>query len=317
MRPTAQHRLHYCIEPAEQDLMARRRARPRHPSSKATGTRARQRLAVGSIFTVALGCVGCSQEPLPRFRDNEEAQRGVPDAAWMPPSADAGRGGDTSKTGVGTARVDAGSATDAATTRANDDDAGSDTATLDPRDAGTPTGAVGQPTVRTDAGAAQAPDASGTADASVTPDAATAESGCVPGFYAGAFSGAMRLAGITVARVTGTVSAQLTLDPQSQFLSIDNGQVLGADQDRNPVLANIAGRIRCDTYQLEDGRLEDGSYFSNNVGRITFTGTLQGDYAPDTSNILGMWDVQTTSNSRVTGSGDWTLLLGRPDSSMQ
>lgn len=134
---------------------------------------------------------------------------------------------------------------------------------------------------------------------------------CRPGVYTGSFTGSLQLIGVSLGSVTGTVRARLELDVDGDYMHFHDGHVVGVDTDGNMLSCDIAGRVNCDNFQLEEGRLEDGNFHNLGANSDTpFTGTVQATYSEEPHSVVGTWQVEATDAAYFGGRGTWSLVLG-------
>jgi hypothetical protein len=116
---------------------------------------------------------------------------------------------------------------------------------------------------------------------------------------------------VPVSNVNGAVSADLTLDASGQRLTIRDLLILGIDQSGNSMTTQLSGSINCTTFQLEDGRLENGNYHTAAPPSLDFAfiGTARCTYSQDTASAIGMWSVEAEASSLIGGNGAWNLVL--------
>jgi len=145
---------------------------------------------------------------------------------------------------------------------------------------------------------------------------------CRPGVYAGTFSGELHLANLPVGNVSGMVRAKLQIADGSDNLTV-SGVIVGADDEGNPVRADVSGLLDCATHQLV-GRLEHGRY---EVPRLLAAGTTPSEfggavtaaYSDNPPSAAGMWRTDqmalslTSPSSLLTGEGSWSVALAAPN----
>ena len=75
------------------------------------------------------------------------------------------------------------------------------------------------------------------------------------------------------------------------YLTIEDGEITGQDQDGNPIQAEVSGSMNCTTNRLENGKLLNGMYTRTGLGMtVQFEGTADAVYAPgDKPSLLGTW----------------------------
>jgi hypothetical protein len=291
----------------------------------------------------AVCVISCAQSPLPEESDADIDDVEVPDAAIIDPSDD-----DDDDQVV---RPDAGQPQDAG--EAARDAAVRDAAPMDGKpDAETPREAEdagvappvdsGGPVVPPPRDAAmpvdsgtEVKDAAPQAVDSATPpppppqdagpsDAGPVDSGgrdaglaCIPGVYAGAFSGEISaLLGFIRIDISGTISIEVGPEEGAQQLQIKNGKLEGNDQDGNPIRAVVTGTLNCATRRLENGRIDNGTYrrkdpiLQGPERTVGFTGTTTGIYNHNPPSASGQWEVVNESGLR-SGSGNFSTTLQR------
>lgn len=166
------------------------------------------------------------------------------------------------------------------------------------RDAGRPADNV--------AGSAAAPMEPTEAIDAAPPEAAKPDtSRCMPGSYEGTFEGPVTFAVGSINRVTGTVRAELVLEPSGESLIIRDGVITGMDGLGVGMSATWTGNVNCGVGQLENGTLQAGAWDNGS----TFTGTLEGTYSPVPHSLSGTWQVQSVEFAFAGGNGDWRMAL--------
>lgn len=156
------------------------------------------------------------------------------------------------------------------------------------------------------------------------PDAGAADSGprdaglaCIPGIYAGAFSGEISaLLGFIRIDISGIISIEVGEGQPAQQLQIRNGKLDGKDQDGNPITAAITGTLNCANRRLENGRINNGTYrrrdpiLGGPERTVGFTGTATATYNHNPPSATGQWEV-VNENGLRSGSGTWSTTLQR------
>jgi hypothetical protein len=142
-------------------------------------------------------------------------------------------------------------------------------------------------------------------------DAAQSNVHCMPGEYAGTFTGSVEVIGVSLSSVSGVVRAVLTLDASRQRLQMESGLVAGVDQSGNSVAVDLSGSINCATNQVEGGRLDNGViHIRSSDTDISFIGTVQAAYSADPYSLVGTWTIEAPGTaSLLTGQGTWSLAL--------
>jgi hypothetical protein len=135
---------------------------------------------------------------------------------------------------------------------------------------------------------------------------------CVPGTYSGSFSGSLELIQLAaLSTINGTVRAELVPDG-TQALVLRNARVVGVDQDQNDLTAVLSGRLNCVTHQLEQGKLESGSYHIKSLATdAAFSGETSGTHSDDPPSVVGTWQATAEGNGWLGGRGTWNLLIAR------
>jgi hypothetical protein len=150
----------------------------------------------------------------------------------------------------------------------------------------------------------------GAVDASTPEAGSDAGSRCVPGTYKGKFQGniSVKLIGIELLdlAITGDVTIQVATNSTGDKLVLNNGKIVGKDQDDNPLEATVSGTLDCTTGNLEGGKLENGKYTRPITPTVQFTGTATAKYTPDPPAATGTWK---TSGGIESGSGTWNAAL--------
>lgn len=133
--------------------------------------------------------------------------------------------------------------------------------------------------------------------------------GCKPGVYAGVFTGSLQAIGLPFSTVTGAINADLPLDPFGLYLNIFDLLVVGADESGNTLTVTVTGNINCTTFELEDGFLQNGRYYSvESRTELPFSGIALGTYSSNPTAINGTWLVEAEgTSSLVGGSGQFKL----------
>jgi hypothetical protein len=132
---------------------------------------------------------------------------------------------------------------------------------------------------------------------------------CQPGDYTGDFSGTLQAAGIPVSKVTGPITASLTLDDTGLYLDMRDVLVAGRDARGNTVRARVSGKVNCMTHELEEGQLERGRYFmASRRNTLSFDGVAQGAYSTSPYALHGTWSVSARAAMVLTGEGVFDLV---------
>lgn len=141
-----------------------------------------------------------------------------------------------------------------------------------------------------------------------TADGAAADAGaaCIPGIYKGKFQGKITVLGFIGLDIDGDVNIEIGTEVVDNKVVLDNGKVMGTDQDKNPLEATVSGTLNCITGKLENGKLEDGKYTRPLTGDVLFSGTVTADYTPDPPSAKGTWK---TSGGIEMGMGTWSAAL--------
>lgn len=177
--------------------------------------------------------------------------------------------------------------------------------------------------------AAEQPDAeigldAGAPDAAITVDASSRDAGvdapaveagadagsqCIPGTYKGKFGGTITIIGLIKLDITGDVTIEVATNSTGDKLVLNNGKIVGKDQDDNPVEATVSGTLNCATGNLESGKLENGKYTRPVTGTVNFSGTATAKYTPNPPSAVGTWK---TNSGLESGSGTWDAALVTP-----
>jgi hypothetical protein len=293
------------------------------------------------VSLLSAACViSCAQSPLPEESDADINDVEVPDAAIIDPSdeddddevvrPDAGQPQDAGEAARDATARDAAPMSgkpDAEMPRETDDagvappvdsggtqppprDAGMAVdAAMEPKDAAPPPVDTGTPPPPPDASVRDAgPVDSGVRDAGLA---------CIPGVYAGAFSGEISaLLGFIRIDISGTISIEIGAEGPAEQLPIRNGKLDGKDQDGNPITAAITGTLNCANRRLENGRINTGTYrrrdpiLGGPERTVSFTGTTTGIYNHNPPSASGQWEVVNESGLR-SGSGNFSTTLQR------
>ena len=127
----------------------------------------------------------------------------------------------------------------------------------------------------------------------------------MPGIYEGTFEGPVTFAVGSFNMVTGTMRAELVLEPSSDSLQVRDGMMMGKDNAGIGMTAAWSGIVNCGTKQLEDGRHASGAWENGS----TFSGTLDGTYSSNPFAIAGTWMVQSEQIPLAGGNGMWRMSL--------
>jgi hypothetical protein len=266
----------------------------------------------------AIGCclfllVSCSFDSAPRAAERTSAVIEVGSDAALASDTGAARGTD----GAALEQDDAGGPMDAGkrpitpTTTVMTRE-GSMAAAENPKDAGSKRDA-GEP-AKPNAGGGGAPapvDAGAARDAGRTMQPLEPDPHCKEGIYAGTFSGSIQLIGLSLSTVTGTVRAELMLNPAGTYLEIRDARVVGVDQDGNTLTVDLSGNLNCMSDALEDGTLANGVYHNVASNSDTlFTGEAQATYSEDPHSVVGTFTVVAEGLVPLfTGRGTWSLII--------
>jgi hypothetical protein len=141
-------------------------------------------------------------------------------------------------------------------------------------------------------------------------DASQPESECKAGHYQGTFHGTINVLLVLNIPIEGDISIDVQASEQGDSLVIENGTVMGTDQDGNPVTADVVGTLDCPTKTLEDGELRNGVYVRESINQtIKFAGTVQATYhAGNPPTVSGTWSTQGGIES---GSGPFNAVLAQ------
>lgn len=160
-------------------------------------------------------------------------------------------------------------------------------------------------------GSEAGPDADATTDAEPEP-----VSRCVPGVYRGTFEGELRVRILLLELNLFDIAGEIEITAEAagadaDRLQIQNGRIEGADQDGNPVQADVSGTLDCGTLQLEDGTLTNGLYVREAFDmEVEFEGTVEATYEPgETPRVVGTWSAQ---GERESGDGTFEAALEPP-----
>jgi hypothetical protein len=134
---------------------------------------------------------------------------------------------------------------------------------------------------------------------------------CKAGTYRGTFNGNIAAFFIINIPISGTIAIDvITSGDDPEMLVIDNGKVVGTDDDGNPVNADVFGMLRCSTKTLEGGELRNGVYVRQSINQtVNFSGTVQAVYhAGDPPSVSGTWSTQGGVES---GSGPFNAVFAQ------
>lgn len=241
----------------------------------------------------------------------------MPGSTWQPPSAaerSETRGALTSVVDAAAPNVSPDSGRAGAVTMAHADGGMSPPPVAAASDAGATTLDAAQAS-RGDAAGPRLHDAATVptaADAAMPPSAADAAAPvvaaeCRPGRYVGTFSGSIRVGSARFSNVVGTIRAELTRDAAAGLM-IGTARVNGTDRNENILSVSLSGRVDCATLQLENGLLQDGSfYYAQARARFPFHGSLEGDYSKAPPTITGTWSGESNDLASASGEGRWNL----------
>lgn len=143
-----------------------------------------------------------------------------------------------------------------------------------------------------------------------TQEALSAAGGCTPGVYVGTFNGSLELLQFaSLSSITGNIRAELVQDGP-QALTLRNAQVIGVDQDQNQLTATLSGRLNCATHQLENGKLESGSYHLKALdSAAAFSGETTAMHLDSPPSAVGTWQATANDLMLLGGRGTWNLVL--------
>jgi len=168
------------------------------------------------------------------------------------------------------------------------------------------------------AGAAGAPAQAGAAGspppaAATTANAQVAAKSCTAGLYTGSFSGSLELIQLAaLGSITGTIRAELTPDGAHRLM-LRNARVVGVDKDQNTFTATLTGQLNCATHELENGKLESGSYQLKALAtQAAFSGETTAMHLDDPPSAVGTWQATANDNVLLGGRGTWNLVLDEP-----
>jgi hypothetical protein len=132
---------------------------------------------------------------------------------------------------------------------------------------------------------------------------------CIPGLYKGKFQGKISvklIIELLELDITGNVDIEIGSEVIGDKVVLNNGKVIGTDQDKNPLEATVSGTLNCITGKLENGKLENGKYTRPLTGDVLFSGTVTANYTADPPSAEGTWK---TSGGIESGTGTWNAAL--------
>ena len=125
------------------------------------------------------------------------------------------------------------------------------------------------------------------------PDSSIVEepSTCFAGVYTGTFEGEIKVLGFISLPIEGEIAITVATSDSGDSLTIEDGEIMGEDQDGNPIQAEVSGSMNCVTNRLENGKLLNGVYTRTGLGMtVEFEGTADATYEPgDQPSLSGTW----------------------------